>query len=132
MTRKLKNWYESKNHLEIKNNQLHIGGLSTNLLAKKFGTPTYVYNGNRIVENFQRLKIAFIQADLPNIRIHYAMKANFHPAILRLLKQQNAFLDCVSPNEVLLGLKSGFSPEKPDFKPNKTRSEEHTSELQSQ
>ncbi|MDO8428830.1 MAG: diaminopimelate decarboxylase [Candidatus Diapherotrites archaeon] len=107
-----KNWYESKDHLEIKNNQLFIGGLNTTVLAKQFGTPLYVYNGNRIVENFQRLKTAFIQASLPNIRIHYAMKANFHPAILRLLNQQNAFLDCVSPNEVLLGLKAGFSSEK--------------------
>ncbi|MFH0714934.1 MAG: diaminopimelate decarboxylase [Candidatus Diapherotrites archaeon] len=102
-------WFESKGHLEVEKNQLHIAGLSAVELAKEFGTPLYVYNGKRIVENFQEMQNAFQAfADRP-FSIHYAMKANPHVEVLKLLKSQRAKIDATSVNEVKIALKAGFS-----------------------
>ncbi len=104
-------WWEQPGHLDMKNNQLFISGFSPKELAAKFGTPLFVYNGNRITENFSRMKEAFGKENAKP-RIHYAMKANSHLAILQLLQRQGAFIDAVSPNEVDIALKAGFPKEK--------------------
>jgi diaminopimelate decarboxylase len=74
--------------------------------AHELGTPLYVYDGDLIVEKYKEFH-AFIK--YPKLRIYYAMKANYNPAVLRLLKDINAFLDVVSPAEAHLVLKLGFS-----------------------
>ncbi len=104
-------WWMDSINLDVKNNQLYIAGFQAEALAKEFGTPLYVYNGNKIIENFKALKEAFF-AQKANPRIHFAMKANSHLAILRLLQKEGAFIDAVSPNEVEIALKVGFSKEK--------------------
>jgi diaminopimelate decarboxylase len=76
-------------------------------LAKKFGTPLYVYDGDLIIRRFKEL-FHFIK--WPNLRILYAVKANYNIAVLKLLKDQGAYLDAVSPAEVHLALKLGYSP----------------------
>ena len=74
--------------------------------AHELGTPSYVYDGDLIVEKYKEFH-AFIK--YPKLRIYYAVKANYNPAILGLLKDINAFLDVVSPAEAHLVLKLGFS-----------------------
>jgi len=74
-------------------------------LGKKYGTPLYIYNGELIIQRYKEL-YNFIK--WPNLKIHYAMKANYNVAILKLLKEHNAFLDTVSPAEVQLALKIGY------------------------
>ncbi len=104
-------WWQQSGHLDVKNNQLYIAGFQAEALAKQFATPLYVYNGNRIIENFGRIKGAFAgQKAKP--RIHFAVKANSHLAVLQLLQKEGAFIDAVSPNEVEIALKAGFSKEK--------------------
>jgi len=75
--------------------------------AKKYGTPLYVYDGDLIIRRFKEL-FHFIQ--WPRLRILYAMKANYNIAVLKLLKDQGTYLDAVSPAEVHLALKLGYSP----------------------
>ncbi len=104
-------WWEISEHLEIRNNVLFIAGVEANSLAEKYGTPLYVYNGNRMVDNFLRIKAVFESAGV-NPRIHYAIKANPHLAVLQLLLKQGAWIDAVSVNEVRLALEAGFSKEK--------------------
>jgi len=104
-------WWERGGHLEVRQNQLYIAGISAAALAKQFATPLYVYNGNRIIENFLALKGAFAELKAKP-RIHFAVKANSHIAILRLLQKEGAYIDAVSPNEVQIALKAGFSPKK--------------------
>ena len=77
-------------------------------LAQKYGTPLYVYDGDLIKQRYQEL-YQFIP--YPKLQIYYAMKANYNPAILKLLFQQGACIDTVSPAECLLCLKIGFRPE---------------------
>ena len=76
-------------------------------LAKKYGTPLYVYDGDSITRRFKEL-FHFIK--WPKLRILYAVKANYNIAVLKLLKDQGAYLDAVSPAEVHLALKLGYSP----------------------
>ncbi len=78
-------------------------------LAAEYGTPLYVYDGDQVLKCYRDL-FAFIPYS--KLRIHYAMKANYNPALLRLLEQAGASLDTVSPAEVLLGLRAGFSRER--------------------
>ena len=81
-------------------------------VAKKFGTPVYVYDESKIIEQYQRLKKAFGKKD---VKLHYALKALNNSNILRILKKQGAGLDAVSIEEVYLGLRAGF--EAKDIRP---------------
>ena len=104
-------WWQSAGHLDVKENRLFVAGLSAEALAKQFGTPLFVYNGDRVVENFRAIRAAFAEQGAKP-RIHYAVKANSRLALLRLLQKEGAFVDAVSPNEVELALKAGFPRER--------------------
>lgn len=105
-------WWEIKNHLEIKNGKLYFAGLSCLELAKKYGTPLYLLNIERVKENYLRLFDAFSKAGLKRkLKIHYSLKANSSFHILKLIKSLNGCLDAVSPFEVLLGRLAGFLKE---------------------
>ncbi len=84
-------------------------------IAEEFGTPVYVYHGEKIVNQYQRLKNAFPGV---NVHLHYALKALNNINILKLLKQQGAGLDAVSIQEVQLGLRAGFLPQEIMYTPN--------------
>jgi len=101
-------WWEIKDHLEVRNNELYIAGYSAIELANKFGTPIYVYNGKRVIENYRRFYNALKKYADREVRIHYSMKANSNPAILRILKEEDSWIDAVSPEEVILAINEGF------------------------
>nr|WP_214447251.1 diaminopimelate decarboxylase [Flavihumibacter rivuli] len=84
-------------------------------LAKEYGTPLYVYNANQISEQYQKLQDAFKDC---NARFFYACKALSNINILKYVEQMGASLDCVSINEVKLGLRAGFTPDRILFTPN--------------
>ncbi|MDO8494304.1 MAG: diaminopimelate decarboxylase [Deltaproteobacteria bacterium] len=71
------------------------------ILAKKFGTPLYIYDAARIRENYRRLDKAF-RKRWPNFKIFYAVKANSNPHVVQLLLKEGAGCDCASANEILL------------------------------
>jgi diaminopimelate decarboxylase len=83
--------------------------------AAEFGTPLYVYDGNRILEQYKRLTAAFAGV---KFRVHYACKANSNVNILKLLKNAGCELDTVSIQEVMLGLHAGYKPKQILFTPN--------------
>ncbi len=84
-------------------------------IADEFSTPLYVYHGEKIIDQYQRLKNAFPGV---NVHLHYALKALNNINILKLLKQQGAGLDAVSIQEVQLGLRAGFLPNEIMYTPN--------------
>lgn len=83
--------------------------------AEEFGTPLYVYHAEQISAQYQKLQNAF--SEHPT-RFFYACKALTNINILKHLKELGASLDCVSINEVKLGLKAGFEPRQLLFTPN--------------
>lgn len=83
--------------------------------ASEFGTPVYVYHAEKIAEQYNKLVNAF--KDHPT-RFFYACKALTNVNILRYMKSLGALLDCVSINEVKLGLLAGYAPNEILYTPN--------------
>jgi diaminopimelate decarboxylase len=83
--------------------------------ANAFGTPLYVYNTDKITEQYNKLTSAF--SEHPT-KLFYACKALTNINILKHLKSLGSNLDCVSINEVKLGLKAGFAPKEILYTPN--------------
>lgn len=71
--------------------------------AKEYGTPLYVYHGEKIESQYNRLKVAFKGV---NVHLHYAMKALNNINILKIIKGLGSGLDAVSIQEVKLGLRA--------------------------
>ncbi|RYZ31230.1 MAG: diaminopimelate decarboxylase, partial [Sphingobacteriales bacterium] len=84
-------------------------------IAREHGSPVYIYHAEKIKQQYNKLEEAF--KGHPT-RFFYACKALTNINILRYLQQQGANLDCVSINEVMLGLKAGFLPAQILFTPN--------------
>src|SRR5688572_1921453 len=101
--------------MKFENNAWSIQGVNLLDIARDFGTPVYVYDADFIIAQYQRLTKAFKGARL---KVKYAMKALNNLHVLKLLKAQGSGLDCVSIQEVKLGLLAGFSPEEILFTPN--------------
>ena len=78
-------------------------------LARTYGTPLFVYDADVMLERYRDL-FRFIPHE--NLLVHYALKANYNPALLTMLRDAGAGIDAVSPGEVVLALKLGFAPEK--------------------
>jgi diaminopimelate decarboxylase len=90
-------------------------------IATEFGTPVYIYHAEKIEEQYQKLKHAFANS---NAKFFYACKALTNINILKWMKHIGASLDCVSINEVKLGLRAGFEPKDILFTPNSVDFEE--------
>jgi diaminopimelate decarboxylase len=84
-------------------------------IAEEFGTPVYVYHAEKIAEQYLKLKSAFSNS---NAKFFYACKALTNINILKHLNSLGSGLDCVSINEVHLGLMAGFSKADILFTPN--------------
>lgn len=82
--------------------------------AQEFGTPLYVYDVESIQKQYEKLVSSFDDT----VRFFYASKALTNINILKYIQQLGAGIDCVSINEVKLGLKAGFPKEKMLFTPN--------------
>ena len=78
-------------------------------LARTYGTPLFVYDADLMLERYNDL-FRFIPHE--KLNIHYALKANYNPALLTILRDAGAGIDAVSPGEVVLALELGFAPEK--------------------
>ena len=89
--------------------------------VKDFGTPLYIYDGDMVVQRYKEL-YDFIK--WPKLKVHYAMKANYNFELLKLLNEAGASLDTVSPAEILLAMKAGFSKDRIIYTANNMTEEE--------
>ena len=96
--------------MEIRNDQFFFGGVSAVELAQTYGTPLYVYEEDRIRDNFRRALKAF-QKYYADFRFFYAIKANNNLAVANILRQEGAGIDAASVNEILLAKKLGLGGE---------------------
>ncbi len=85
-------------------------------LTKKYGSPLYVYDTDKIESQYNRLTAAF--NSVKNLKLNYAVKALSNINILKFFKKIGAGLDTVSIQEVHLGLTTGINPKKIIFTPN--------------
>ncbi len=84
-------------------------------VANEFGTPVYVYHAEKIAEQYKKLQTAFSKCDA---KFFYACKSLTNINILKWMREIGASLDCVSINEVKLGLKAGYDPHNILYTPN--------------
>ncbi|MBP6909732.1 MAG: diaminopimelate decarboxylase [Candidatus Saccharicenans sp.] len=102
------NWWENE-FLQVKQNKLYLENQLAEQLARKNGTPLYVYSLKKALANFKNLRQAFEPAPPGvEVKIGYAMKANYHPRLLKMLLKEGASIDAVSPAEVEKAIKAGF------------------------
>ncbi len=108
---------------EIKNSSLYIDNVKVEDIAKKFGTPLYVYSYNSIVAEINSLKKDFEQK-YENVRIAYASKAFNCIAMCQILKKHSLCLDVVSGGELYTAIKANFPAEHIEFNGNNKSTEE--------
>ena len=72
-----------------------IGQQACEKLAERFGTPLLVLSLDEIKKNYKVLK-----KYLPRIKVHYAIKANPHPEILRVMADMGSCFDVASDGEI--------------------------------
>jgi len=93
----------------FKGNKLYCEEVLVSDLARKYGTPLYVYSYNTFINHYLKLKQAFQAVDP---LICYSVKANSNLAILKSLVARGAGLDIVSGGELFRALKAGCDPGK--------------------
>lgn len=101
--------------MKLKDNQYLIDGIPVLDLVAKYDAPLYIYETARMKKQYERISRAF---KTTNVKIHFACKALTNINILRYFKSLGAGLDAVSIQEVWLGLKAGFEPDKIVYTPN--------------
>jgi diaminopimelate decarboxylase len=84
-----------------------LSGKELTALAEQYGTPLYVYHAEKIEEQYNKLKTAFLGSD---VVFFYACKALTNISILKFIRSLGANVDCSSINEVKLAKVAGFSP----------------------
>lgn len=73
---------------------------------KKIATPYYYYDTQLLRKTLQTIKDCLGGKD--NYHVHYAIKANANPKILRIISQYGFGADCVSGGEIKAALDAGF------------------------
>ncbi|HEY0262743.1 MAG TPA: diaminopimelate decarboxylase [Chitinophagales bacterium] len=101
--------------LQLENNAYKIGGVGALSLVKKYDAPIYVYDTAIMKKQYEKLTNAFA-AKPPKIK--FACKALNNINVLKYFKSLGAGLDCVSIQEVWLGLAAGFEPKQIMYTPN--------------
>jgi diaminopimelate decarboxylase len=89
-----------------------IKGIFPTKQFEAFETPFYYYDMTLLRET---LSIIRQETDGKPYHVHYAIKANANPEILRLIASYGFGADCVSGNEILRALECGFPAEKIAF-----------------
>ena len=77
---------------------------------RTYERPTLILDVDQVEENYKNLKNG-----MPAAHIHYAVKANPHPAILRRLVQLGCRFDAASIGEINMCLEAGALPEHISF-----------------
>lgn len=94
-----------------------IGKIDVVDLAKRFGTPLYVVDEQRIREKYRRFQRAY-SSRWPMVRVHYALKANSNSAVVKILQSEGAGADVSSEIELRIALNSGIPGDKIVFNGN--------------
>lgn len=90
-------------------NKLHCEGVSVESLARKFGTPLYVYSQGTFTRHFQELDRAMSPLDH---LVCFAMKSNSNQSVLRTLANLGSGFDIVSGGELQRVIAAGGDPRK--------------------
>jgi diaminopimelate decarboxylase len=94
--------------MEYRDHSLYLEDTPLADIARREGTPCYVYSRATILDRFHAYSRAF--GDVPH-KVCYAVKANSNLAILKLLAEAGAGFDIVSGGELFRVLEAGADPQ---------------------
>lgn len=106
-----------------KDGVLYFDGCNTVDLAKKYGTPLYVYSETEIVSRIDELKEGFT-SKYKNTRVAYAAKAFSAKAIFKIMQREGLSIDVVSGGELYTAITVDFPAERIEFNGNNKLYEE--------
>lgn len=92
-----------------------IGDATLFDVARRFGTPLYVYDAAIVLERVAELLRARASDGRGFDVVRYAQKANPNLALLSLLREAGVFVDAVSAGELRRSVLAGFAPRSTTF-----------------
>ena len=95
--------------MKYKKKHFYIENVSAERIAKKYGTPSYVYSHNKIKGNINNFKKYF---NTINPLICFSVKSNSNLKILSIINKLGLGADVVSKGELMRALKAGIKPNK--------------------
>ncbi len=99
-------------YFNYKKGKLFAENVAVEKIARRLGTPAYIYSKATFLEHFKRIKRAYRQIDTT---ICFSVKACGNIHILKLMAQAGAGFDVVSGGELFRTLKAGGNPKKTVF-----------------
>ena len=91
--------------------ELALGGQKASVLVAENGSPLFVYSSNLLDARMAQLRSAMPDG----LDLHYAMKANPFPPLLRHMVDLADGIDIASGGELRMALDAGAAPEKISF-----------------
>lgn len=105
--------------------EIQLGGVSIRQLAERLSTPFYAYDAQLICTRVAELRAALP----PTVQLHYAIKANPFPPLLRHMASLVDGCDIASGGELDKALDAGFQPSSISFAGPAKRDEELSAAL---
>lgn len=107
-------WWQ-RERLRFVGKDLYFADRSVAELVREHGSPLTLYDGRRLTANIARVNGAFERAGA-KFQLYYAIKANrFGPLLETVRESGMCGIDCCSPGEVALALRSGFAASEISF-----------------
>jgi diaminopimelate decarboxylase len=94
-------------HFTVSGADLQLGGRAVRELASRFGTPLFIYDGGVMRSCYRALAKALEGF----AHIHYSIKANPAPAIIRLFASEGAHFEIASVGEYRAARAADIAPE---------------------
>ena len=107
--------YKQDKKFTFKNPQVDIKmikGIFPNNKFESLETPFYFYDMELLNKTLQTISK---ETENRPLHVHYALKANANPRILKEIASKGFGADCVSGNEILKAIECGFPPSKIAF-----------------
>jgi len=90
-------------------------------LVREFGSPLYVYDEKTLRTRCREMKNLM---QYPHFRVNYSAKANTNVELLKIICAEGLDVDAMSPGEMYMELKAGFTPDQIMFVGNNVSAQE--------
>ena len=105
-------------NITVKDNELYFNNFKVTDLTKKYGTPLYLMDENKIRENINAYKTALKNYFGDDALVLYASKACSFKYMYKIMSEENIGIDLVSSGELYTAIKAGFDISKAYFHSN--------------
>ncbi|MDD4801552.1 MAG: diaminopimelate decarboxylase [Syntrophomonas sp.] len=92
--------------------ELVFGKQPVHELLRKYGSPLYVYDEEILRKRCREMKNLI---KYPNFRVNYSAKANTNVELLKIIMSEDLDVDGMSPGEMYLEMKAGFTTDRITF-----------------